>query len=72
MFFIFTVMRSLFVLFLGMALNGSAQSYTSYFTGNSTDLEVIPNGGICLMGGSTEDGNGMRWFWSVPMGEMCW
>ena len=61
-FFIFTGMRSLFVLFLGMALTGSAQSYTSYFTGNSTDLEVTANGGICLMGGSTEDDNGMRWF----------
>ncbi|MDB3905468.1 cyanophycinase [Crocinitomicaceae bacterium] len=41
---------------------GYAQNYTSYFTGNSTDLEVISNGGICLMGGSTEDDNGMRWF----------
>lgn len=41
---------------------GGAQNYTSYFTGSPTDLEVIPNGGICLMGGSSEDDNGMRWF----------
>ena len=39
-----------------------AQNYTSFFTGNSTDIVTIPTGGICLMGGATEDDNGMKWF----------
>jgi cyanophycinase-like exopeptidase len=38
------------------------QNYTSYFTGNSTDLVTNPKGGICLMGGSSEDDNAMKWF----------
>ncbi|MES2800657.1 MAG: T9SS type A sorting domain-containing protein [Bacteroidota bacterium] len=38
------------------------QGYTSYFTGNSSDLITIPNGGICLMGGASEDDNAMKWF----------
>ena len=38
------------------------QNYTSYFTGNSTDLVTNPQGGICLMGGATEDDNAMKWF----------
>ena len=39
-----------------------AQSYTSYFTGNQTDTNVIADYGICLMGGSTEDDRAMIWF----------
>jgi len=38
------------------------QNFTSYFTGNPTDLVVSPIGGICLMGGATEDDNAMKWF----------
>lgn len=38
------------------------QNYTSYFTGNTTDVVTTPAGGICLMGGATEDDNAMRWF----------
>lgn len=38
------------------------QGYTSYFTGNQTDKIASPGGGICLMGGATEDDNAMRWF----------
>lgn len=40
----------------------SAQPYTSYFTGNTTDVDTIGQGGICLMGGATEDDNAMIWF----------
>lgn len=40
----------------------AAQSYTSYFTGNSTDVAAAPTGGVCLMGGASEDDNAMRWF----------
>ena len=39
-----------------------SQNYTSYFTGNSTDLVTNPQGGICLMGGAYEDDNAMKWF----------
>lgn len=39
-----------------------AQNYTSYFTGNTTDIITNPLGGICLMGGSTENDNAMVWF----------
>lgn len=38
------------------------QSYTSYITGNTQDLATNPSGGICLMGGASEDDNAMKWF----------
>lgn len=44
------------------SLSVCGQSYTSYFTGNTTDLEVAPTFGITLMGGATEDDNASRWF----------
>ena len=37
-------------------------NYTSYFVGNKTDAKVSALGGICLMGGATEDDNAMKWF----------
>jgi len=40
----------------------TGQDYTSYFTGNAGDAVTEPSGGICLMGGSSEDNNAMRWF----------
>lgn len=47
-----------------ISLMGSAQSYTSYFTGDSTDAIVSPTppGGICMMGGATEHDEAMKWF----------
>ena len=44
------------------ALVLAAQNYTSYFTGNQNDLVTQAQGGVCLMGGATEDDNAMRWF----------
>lgn len=38
------------------------RQYSSYLTGNSTDMESSPLGGICLMGGATENDEAMRWF----------
>ncbi len=49
---------ALSLLFFGM----QAQSYTSYFTGNHTNISTTPTGGICLMGGATESDPAMRWF----------
>lgn len=40
----------------------SAQGYTEYITGNTTDVTTSHNFGICLMGGATENDNAMRWF----------
>ena len=34
--------------------------YTSYFTGNKSDLETFAKGGVCLMGGGLENDNAMR------------
>lgn len=50
------------LIFCLTAISGRAQNYTSYFTGNPVDLEAQPSGGVCLMGGATEDDNAMRWF----------
>ena len=67
------IMRWIFsFIFILMCSCGGAQNYTSYFTGNLSDIEVVPNGGICLMGGSTEDDMGCAGFWNEQMGEMCW
>jgi cyanophycinase-like exopeptidase len=41
---------------------GNSQSYTSFFTGNSTDLVTQPIGGVCLMGGAGESDEAMIWF----------
>jgi len=38
------------------------QNYSSYFTGSLINAVVQPQGGVCLMGGATEDNNAMRWF----------
>ena len=46
----------------------AAQSYKSYFTGNNADKETQPSGGVCMMGGSSEDDNAMKWFLSRANG----
>ncbi len=47
---------------LTFSLNSVAQSYTSYFTGNNQNWEGNAKGGICLMGGATENDSAMTWF----------
>ncbi|MFN8208074.1 MAG: Type 1 glutamine amidotransferase-like domain-containing protein [Bacteroidales bacterium] len=47
-------------LFISAGLEG--QSYSSYFTGNRKDTVSYPSGGICMMGGATENDQAMRWF----------
>lgn len=42
--------------------NCNGQTYTSYFTGNSTNIVVNALGGVCLMGGAGEHDEAMRWF----------
>ncbi len=50
----------LFILFLSTSVR--AQDYVSYFTGDTTDIVTQPTGGICMMGGRTENDEAMRWF----------
>ncbi len=53
---------SLCVLLCVFSCGVLGQNYTSYFTGNTTDVASASQGGICLMGGATEDEEGMKWF----------
>ena len=53
---------NLFFVLILIPFVGFAQNYISYFTGNNTDFVANPSGGICLMGGATEDDNAMKWF----------
>lgn len=39
-----------------------AKNYVSYFTGNKVDKITTQKGGICLMGGATENDQAMKWF----------
>lgn len=43
-------------------INGHSQAYTSYFTGDPSDVQTQPTGGVCLMGGATEHDEAMKWF----------
>ena len=52
----------LFSLLFGFKSFLFAQNYTSYFTGNTTDIVTTPTRGICLMGGASEYDDAMRWF----------
>lgn len=55
-------MSRLLLLFFLCPWLATAQQYTSYFTGNPTDVVKTPGGGVCLMGGAEEDFNAMKWF----------
>jgi cyanophycinase-like exopeptidase len=56
------VLKIIIVIFLINSGGVFCQSFKSYFTGNSSDLITQANGGICLMGGSSENGEAMKWF----------
>lgn len=55
-------MRWLFLSGIIAPALSAAQSYTSYFTGNTTDVVSNPIGGLCMMGGATESDPAMVWF----------
>jgi len=40
----------------------TAQSYTSFFTGNEENIDAQPEFGLCLMGGAGESDEAMTWF----------
>ena len=54
--------RKLLLILLLLPFTSFGQNYTSYFTGNNTDIVTSPLGGVCLMGGATENDNAMKWF----------
>ena len=56
------------LLVLSVSFYSYNQSYTSFFTGHKEDIFSKPQGGICLMGGSRESDNAMRWFLSRAKG----
>lgn len=49
------------LLFLLIPITGFSQGYTSYFTGNTTNITTTPEFGVCMMGGATEHDNAMTW-----------
>ncbi len=56
-------MQKLFtIVFSLLVVTASSQDYTLYFTGSTEDTVTSPLGGVCLMGGATEDDNAMQWF----------
>ena len=49
------------LLFLLLPFLSFSQGYTSYFTGNTSNITTTTEFGVCLMGGATEHDNAMRW-----------
>jgi cyanophycinase-like exopeptidase len=49
------------LLFLFIPIISFAQGYTSYFTGNMTNITTNPTFGVCMMGGATESDEAMTW-----------
>lgn len=59
---IFTFGLGCLGLVLGATFGTQAQSYTSYFTGNTENVDVEPDFGLCLMGGGGESDQAMAWW----------
>lgn len=61
-----------FLLIFGMSLMVSsfarAQSFTSYFTGDTADVATAHTSGLVLAGGSTDNDNAMQWMLSAAAG----
>ena len=49
------------LLFLLIPIVSFSQGFTSYFTGNTTNITTSTEFGVCMMGGATEHDNAMRW-----------
>jgi cyanophycinase len=52
----------LLLTFIVLSLNAIGQNYEMYITGDSTGIITAPTGGICMMGGATENDEAMKWF----------
>lgn len=51
-----------YLLFFASSFSVCGQAFTSYFTGDTSDVLSSPVAGTVLMGGATENDNAMRWF----------
>jgi cyanophycinase-like exopeptidase len=49
------------LIFLFIPIISFAQGYTSYFTGNTTNITTSPTFGVCMMGGASESDEAMTW-----------
>lgn len=56
------------LLFLLFPIVTFSQGYTSYFTGNPTNITTSTEFGVCLMGGATENDNAMIWLMNKANG----
>lgn len=54
--------KSLSIIVFFIIRLGFCQGYTEYLTGSSTDFDVAPESGICMMGGASESDEAMVWF----------
>ncbi len=60
-----SILNIAFLMCLQLSLG---QNFTSYFTGNATNVNTNPQFGICLMGGASENDNAMQWFLNLVDG----
>lgn len=51
-----------FCILLIISQVGLSQNYTSYLTGSAIDIVLNGGGGVCLMGGASENDEAMKWF----------
>ncbi len=49
-------------IFLIISQFAFSQTYSSYFTGDTSDVQTSTQFGICLMGGASENDDAMKWF----------
>ena len=54
--------RVLLLLYIAWPLGAMAQGFTNWVTGNPNSITTQALGGVCLMGGATENDEAMRWF----------
>ncbi len=55
------MLKSLLLILLFQSCILQAQTYTSYFTGDTADVKPQTQFGLCLMGGATEEDHAIRW-----------
>jgi cyanophycinase-like exopeptidase len=56
-------MKTILIVLLTFSyLNGTAQSYSSSITGDTSNFFASPEKKLCLMGGATEDDNAIDWW----------
>jgi cyanophycinase len=62
------VLAIIFCSLLSVPGFGLAQSYTSYFTGDTADVSTAHTSGLVLAGGGTDNDNAMQWMLNAAAG----